>query len=471
MVFHKSPSRSTDFSARPSDPCGCPVHPTMSKSNQSPTEHSIQMKPSQISSPRAGQKRQRTPSPPDTDRKRALLPADSASTLTSPKPLKAEDNWHCPNCGLPCWRCYSSSGVPPDLPSLHVTDESEIARMSSGTPSSATESTTTTPSRKKRKQYEELGTKYVGPRDANFELCILIPCGLGPDTCVPAGLSPNDIFGSQTQIPASRVFIRKDIKDLREIMQDFEEHFKRKYDEHTLSTICNDSVILRDRFVSKILFGGSPPVIVSVRRDKWKPHKEGPAIPGHAYTYDWDMEPDATYAVSINMFDVEHRRELSLETWQHWLAEGSSGCPYLTVEYKCSEKTGKGSHATNQTAAASILWLHQRKQIRDALNLSLVDLRHYSITILDFTYAISEARFRDSSYHIYKLATGLLTDLDGLKRYIEWSNAIHAWGLGPNATSFKEDIETLIKVKQGTLVLPTPPGTLSPTGPTAERSD
>lgn len=261
------------------------------------------------------------------------------------------------------------------------------------------------------------------------------------------------------------MFIRKDTKELRELIEDFNENQVRGYDEHTLSTVCNDSIILRDRFVNNTFFGDNPPVIVSVRRDKWKPHKEGPAIPDHTYTYDWDVEPDVTYAVSINMFNKGPRRELRFEMWHRWLAENDAGGPYLTIEYICLSEAGKSSHATRKTAAASILWLHQRKQIRDALNLSLDDLRHYSIIIFDSRYAISEARFRDNSYDIHELAAGFLTDLEGLQQYIEWSNAIHAWGLGPNATSFKEDIEKLIKLKLGTL------NPLSPTGPKAERSD
>ena len=55
-------------------------------------------------------------------------------------------------------------------------------------------------------------------------------------------------------------------------------------------------------------------------------------------------------------------------------------------------------------------------------------------------------------------------ETDDLELYIEWSNAIHAWGLGANATSFKEDIEKLVNPKTPSN-LPTPAETVSPKGP------
>ena len=159
------------------------------------------------------------------------------------------------------------------------------------------------------------------------------------------------------------------------------------------------------------------------------------------------------------MFNANDRSDLKSKACECWLAERDSVCPYLTIEYKSSEKTGKKSHAMYQTAAASMLWLHQRKQIRDALSRSLDDLRHYAITIFDADYSISETHFRGVQYHIRTLADGKLTKIDDLKGYIKWSNAIHTWGLGPNATSFKEDIQELLKHERVPQPFPTPEAT------------
>ncbi|MCJ1385599.1 hypothetical protein MMC17_008722 [Xylographa soralifera] len=262
----------------------------------------------------------------------------------------------------------------------------------------------------------------------------------------PSNLTPTTIFGIQSSAPPSRVFIRKTQKELQDIIEDLNEHRNRQYDEHALTMICADSIILRDRNKYNDLFDDIE-VIRAERRDKWKPRKEGP-IPGGAYFYDWDLEPDTTYTVSIRMFNANDRSDLRSKACERWLAEVDSVCPYLTIEYKSSEKTGQKSHAIYQTAAASILWLHQRKQIRDALSRSLDDLRHYSITIFDADYSVSEAHFRGTQYHIRTLAEGKLTKIDDLNDYIKWSNAIHTWGLGLNARSFKEDIQELLKRKR-----------------------
>ena len=405
----------------------------------------------------AGQKRQRSPSPQGSPRKRYTFPAEYPLDLEPLELSQSEENGHCSSCGYPCWRC-SSSKSPPHLPRL---PEHQVFDHESMEPPSASASACTTASSKKRKTCEANGLKHVGPRDADFKMCILIPCGMVLDRREPSNLTPTTIFGIQSSAPPSRVFIHKTQHELQDIIRDLNEYMNREYDEHALTMICADSIILRDRNTYNDPFDEIE-VIRSERRDKWKPHKEGP-IPGGAYCYDWDLQPDATYTVSMRMFNANDRSDLKSKACERWLAEEDSVCPYLTIEYKSSEKTGKKSHATYQTAAASMLWLHQRKQIRDALSKSLDDVRHYSITIFDADYSISETRFRGVQYHIRKLAQGNLTKINDLEEYIKWSNAIHTWGLGPNATSFKADIQELLKHKRVPQPLPTPEATESAT--------
>ena len=52
--------------------------------------------------------------------------------------------------------------------------------------------------------------------------------------------------------------------------------------------------------------------------------------------------------------------------------------------------------------------------------------------------------------------------MDDLKLYIEWNNAIHSWGIGANASSFKEDVVTLLGRRRDQQPFPTPPSTHSP---------
>ena len=119
-------------------------------------------------------------------------------------------------------------------------------------------------------------------------------------------------------LPLSRVIIKSEDRDLERISTDFMECKVRQYNEHSLTLICCDSIILRDGWVENAFADKMDQelIITSVRRDKWKPQKQGPAILGSRFIYDWDLEPDATYAVSINMFNPEYRRRLHLDAFQ-----------------------------------------------------------------------------------------------------------------------------------------------------------
>ena len=444
---------------------------------KSPTISQVQKQASNLlysplqSPPPTLKKKRRTSSlPPDLVRKRHLLLAEPSPAPKTLEPVLPENNWHCSNCGRPCWGCSSSPEAPLDTASLDEEEDIDRLRMASVAPtlSQATDSTqsglTQNIQRKKRKHFLEAGTVYIGPKDKYFETAILAPLGVVFSYSPLAKIKPIDIFGPQLSTPNSRVILRKNTNELQEIIRDFIEYKARGYDEHTLSTICNDSILLRDRFVYTPLFDDDENVTKSVRRDKWKPKKDGPCVPADRYIYDWDIKPDVTYAVSVQMFDIKHRRELKLKERHPWLAESAAVCPYLTIEYKCAEKTGKLSDARYQNTAASVLWLYQRKEIRQALGLTLTDLKHFSITFLDSHYAIWEARFRDGLYHLHNIVRGDLTTLDDLKLYIKWNNAIHSWGLGANASSYKDDIVTLLERERGSKqqLFPTPCSTRSP---------
>ena len=341
----------------------------------------------------AGKKRRRSLSPPGSARKRQSLLSEPSPTCEPLELVPPESNWHCSNCGRPCWVCFSTFEASPDVASIDEEKNIDQLRMSSAPPTpsqvtssvqtSTTQNTSSISSRKKRKQCLDAGIEYVGPKDKDFEATILAPIGVVYCHSHSAKVKPIELFGPQSLILDSRVIIHKNDNELEDIMQDFVEYKDRGYDEHTLSTICNDSIVLRDRFVNAPPFDEDQNIRTSVRRDKWKPKKDGPRIPPGGYIYDWDIEPDTTYAVSIRTFGFKHRRELSLKYCHPWLAESAAICPYLTVEYKCTEETGKSSDARHQNSAASVLWLYQRKQIRQALGLTLADLKHFSITFVD----------------------------------------------------------------------------------------
>ena len=442
--------------------------------------------------PISGKKHQRSSSPcPKTNSKRRTRSTDRSPTFKSPKldspskkpstptpyePFRPEDNWSCPNCGHHCWLCKLPSEAPPEQLELKDEAEFERARMASEPPPSSTDiSCSKCPSKKRKKDhYMQLGISLIGPRDEKFKDCILDPLGV----CWAKKSRPNGklpLFLKSPSLPPSRVIINSDDKDLERIITEFLECKERRYNEHSLTLICCDSIILRDRLVENAFADEDDQelIVTSVRRDKWKLQQQGPAVRGSRFVYDWDLEPDTTYAVSIKMFNPEYRRKLHFDTTlQSWVAEKDvSVCPYLTIEYKSSDKGGKEAHATNQTIAAAILWLYQRKNLRKAIGQAFNDLSHFMITLIDSTYVISEARFKGDDYFMCRHISGDLTHFHHLKLYIEWSNAIHAWGLGANASSFKRDIEMLVTLRsaQTSSDLPTPAGTGSPMGPSVQK--
>ncbi|KAL9636840.1 MAG: hypothetical protein Q9164_002572 [Protoblastenia rupestris] len=451
--------------------------------------------------PIPGKKRQRSPSPPETDSKRRALSAARSPSFKSPtldssinkpptskpcKPDRSEDNWYCPDCGRRCWLCKLSPAAPSERLELRDEEELERARMASEhTPSTTDTSTIASSSRKRKKDhYTQLGIRFVGPRDQGFKDHILDPLGvIWADR--PQLNSKPSLFLSSQPLLQSRVMIRSDDKDLERITMDFREYKARPYDEHSLSTLCWDSIILRDTWVENALANRKPfdkegklfmkdqePIMTSVRRDKWKPQKQGPSMLGGRFVYDWDLEPDTTYAVSIRMFNLEYRKKLHLDAFQSWVAEKDVAvCPYLTVEYKCSGKGGKQTQATNQAIAAAVLWLYQRKNLRITIGKDFDGLSHYLINIVDSMYVISQVRLEGNEYIMCEQVTGDLIRIDDLRLYVEWSNAIHAWGLGTNASTFKKDIETLVELRdaQTPSNLPTPAGTVSSMGPPSQR--
>ncbi|MCJ1286383.1 hypothetical protein MMC26_005728 [Xylographa opegraphella] len=154
--------------------------------------------------------------------------------------------------------------------------------------------------------------------------------------------------------------------------------------------------------------------------------------------------------LAINRFDDELRRILSRPDLDWILAEPHGVCPYLTLEYKCAEKSGKDSDAVCQIAVASVVWLTQRKKLREALGSSdMTDLRHYSIVLNSTKFRVWKTTCSGSGFSIQWIGTDSLGNPDGVQTYAEWWNAIHRWGLGPNAQSFKRDVEALWEKYKG----------------------
>lgn len=340
----------------------------------------------------------------------------------------------CPVCTYPCWNCRTTTESLPQF----STPISEDSSRPMDLPNSTSESTNHPA--KKRKQDDP--RKYIGPKDKLFATEILESCGLESRIRGRTALV-GDVIDNSQNLTSSGVILNIDDQRLSDIADDINAYNFRCYDENSLAFVLVDSLLKRDVFSCP----GGPKATRSLRRDKWKIQHAGPQISGNEYYYDWDIEPDATYMISIDMFDHNQRKNIARTS--ELFAESYGVCPYLTIEYKSIAKGGKPQDALNQVAAASIVWLNHRKNIRRLIESTVfTDLKHYAFTFVSKHVTIWEVSCTENGYLLWELDECSLVTIEGIKSFIEWSNAIHTWGLGPNATAFKEDAEEFLRRKE-----------------------
>ncbi len=324
----------------------------------------------------AGIKRKASFSSPERDPKRAT----TEFVLDHLPTADAEPIHRCSVCHRPCWYCEAAIASQEDP---EPSEKSMAPRKSSTT----TQSEISRASSSKRKR--EDGLIFVGPKDPGFEVNILLPCKVEKIyETQDEDFGPNDVFGEQPQIASSGAFLKLDQAELKRTAQQFMEYERRGDNENALGIICAKTLLIDEGVPSP----RGPVQTVSLRKDRWRPHKPGPPIQSGIYVFDWDVEPDVTYAVSLNQFDIQLRRRLKAAPLNSWLAEKEGSCPYLTIEYKCGDKGGKKTDAVNQNVCASVIWLYQRRGMRQDLDLSIADLRHYSIILLDGGFEVWEGR-------------------------------------------------------------------------------
>ncbi len=394
---------------------------------------------------------------PATKNKRSSHPAPVASISCQTDGSDEKDVYRCPQCSLSCWLCntkkFGDKSPPKVIGDNAMADETSIG----------TSSVTSSKTNRKRKRPEG----WLGPKDKGFEKKILAVVGVDISEGFQS-LKPKDVFPETTQRDTridSKIFLDIDREEATEISSQFVQFHQREYDENTLTKIEVKELAPFDRFIAR----NGPEVVRSLCRDRWKPGKEGPLVPSQLeHTYDWDIEPDMTYMVSINVLSQDLRKALTRSGLDDLLADPHGVSPYLTLEFKCSEKTGKDSDAKCQTAAASVVWLYQRLQIKLALNsdalnpANLADLQHYSIVLNSTGFQVWLARYDGKDYQVKMIDAGPIYRPEGIETYVRWWNAIHAWGLGTNAQSFRKDVEALWRKKMNE------PANLGPTPP---RSD
>ncbi|KAI9771887.1 MAG: hypothetical protein M1840_001657 [Geoglossum simile] len=367
-----------------------------------------------------------------------------------PNTLKAGDkdtqqDCRCPKCSFPCWLCRYSiedQGIYKDESSDYDYDYDYDGSDSRDEEdeSNQLEETGDKPS-KRRNRADRL--VYLGPTDENFEELILLPVGvrvLDWDRRLRPGELPSDGIQNDPSM-ASRVYLDVDYATAEDISTQITSYNERRYEKQTFAKLVSQYVAPIERYIDPM----GPQVVVPLSRDKWKPRKEGPPpLPATGYIYDWDIKSDMTYMVALNLFEKDLRVKLQTQA-RDLLAEPAGVCPYLTFKLQSAGSPGEDRRARCEISAASVLWLSHRKKLKDRLNSSdFSDLRHYSIVVNSRRYQIWEAGFDGRAYSVQMVARDTLGEPEGVLRFAEWSNAIHRWGLGPNARAFKRDVEALL---------------------------
>ncbi|KAI9671950.1 MAG: hypothetical protein M1817_002319 [Caeruleum heppii] len=350
-------------------------------------------------------------------------------------PLLHPGDQRCSTCSFPCWLCRAFSSLTETSTSEDQSDEQEGNKFERS-------------SADMRSKARTDGLNLLKPADSSFREQILRRARVMIDGMVigartqPESLPKDDIKDDPSLTSRTRIEMDSERADL--IASQFDFYHDRQYNEVALVMLFDDHLASHDYFVNP---RGSQ-MVTSLRSNHWKPVKPGPPFESDASsTYEWDIQPDVTYMLAINVVDRSVRTVLGRKDATWLLADTHGIGPYLTIELKCLAKGGADHVAQNQVAVAAGIWLYQRKQLRDRIGVTdVADLRHYCLIVNSIIYQVWVATLEEGFYRLTKLDSGYLGTSEGVQRYVRWSNAIHQWGLGVHARSIKRDLEAFAKV-------------------------
>jgi len=110
-----------------------------------------------------------------------------------------------------------------------------------------------------------------------------------------------------------------------------------------------------------------------------------------------------------------------------------------------------------------MLWINERRKPREAWGTKTsdtTDLPHYSRIVSSVSFSIWLTKSNAKKYSAEQMDIGSFNRGEGVEKYVVWWNAIRKWGLGPNARSFKRDLELLWKKVDSVDLKLTPPLTV-----------
>lgn len=167
--------------------------------------------------------------------------------------------------------------------------------------------------------------------------------------------------------------------------------------------------------------------------------------------YAFDIRPDCSYWVSLQAFNPEYRKTAGefVSVRQKRIL-----CPYLSIEFKKDESTLK--QARVQVAVASAIALYNRYKLKkdrlDAFKRPWSDrqvevLKHYGLTFTgrDYEFWCTEPNLgSEGSWkgcRMYRLAQNACDTPTGVRKFVNWINEIHRWGLTVHGPSCESDVK------------------------------
>jgi hypothetical protein len=177
--------------------------------------------------------------------------------------------------------------------------------------------------------------------------------------------------------------------------------------------------------------------------------------------YHFDIRPDCSYWISLQAFNPDYR-----ETIGEYVSVRKDRilCPYLTIEFKKDDTSSR--KARNQVAVASALALYNRWKLKkDRLDAAKKPwserhkkvLKHYGITFTGRSFefwCIEPTLDSQGSWigcRMYRLAQHTCKSSNGVRRFVDWVNEIHRWGLTVHGPSCERDIKYCINSTPGAI--------------------
>ena len=174
--------------------------------------------------------------------------------------------------------------------------------------------------------------------------------------------------------------------------------------------------------------------------------------------YSFDVRPDCSYWLGLKAFNPEHQSEVHrlIPTIHREFIS-----PYFTIEFK--RDLDAEVVVKNQVAAASSLALYNRFRLREkrpsvmqkpwTKEDLIMDIKHYGLTmqrshteIWCITPTLSEVD-RWAGCEMKLIGSGYCNKSYNVRRFIDWINEIHYWGLTVHGPSCQNDAKYILSKK------------------------